>query len=131
MLLVLLGLVEGLNCALHLLTGGACLLLPPGMVEFVEAVQGLPPSFLLHQLNQPTLFQLVAVPDLHQRCTELADGAARGAFEGIQQLECLLQVSLTKQSNRLIHQGLAPAFEGLAMKDKVAMARGDQLLLQR
>ena len=48
-LLVLLGLIEGLNGTLYLLTGGSCLLLPPGMVEFVEAVQGLPPAFLLHQ----------------------------------------------------------------------------------
>ena len=52
------------------------------------------------------------------------------AFQGFQKVQCLLQFSLTKKTDRLIHQGLSPAFKGLAMNVKVAMARSDQLLLQ-
>ena len=122
MLLVRLGIVESLNRTLHPLSGGTGLLLPPGMVEFVEAVQGLPPAFLLHQLHQPTLFQLIAVPDLHQRCTELADRTAGVAFQRFQQVERFLKFPLKKQGDSLILQGLSPAFKGLAIDVKVAVA---------
>ena len=122
MLLVFLGSVEGLNRILDLLSGGTGLLLPPGMVELVEAVQRFPPAFLLDQLDQPALFQLIAVPDLHQRCTELAHRTACVAFQGFQQVECFLKFTFTKQCDSLILEGLLPAIEGLAMDVKVAMA---------
>ena len=40
-LLVLLSRVESLNGVFHLFSGGEGLLLPPGVIESVEAVQGL------------------------------------------------------------------------------------------
>ena len=44
------------------------------------------------------------------------------AFQGLQQHECILKFSLMKQSDGLIHQSLSPAFKGLAMEVKIAMA---------
>ena len=53
------------------------------------------------------------------------------AFEGGEKIEGLLQFPLAKQADRLLFQSLIPAFEGRAMEFKIAMARCNQLLLQR
>jgi hypothetical protein len=73
-----------------------CFGLPPGVIEAIQAVEGFPPSFLLHQASEACVFDAVAVPDLLKCVSKIADGFSLLQFEWLKQRQGLLQLTLAE-----------------------------------
>ena len=100
------------------------------MIKTIDAVQGFPPSFLVHQIVQALAFELIAIPDFPQAVTELSGFAVRSSLHRLQQGQCTIQITLPEHFHGFVLQLLFPVLQGVAILFHVASLRHHEFLLQ-
>jgi len=105
--------LEALQALLHLAVEGLGPSLPPGVIDPVKAVEGLPPAVLLHKLRSPLPLQPVAVPVQPQLITDRRAIGAMLLAHRRQGVQSSVEVTVAEAAQGHAVQGRLPVLQAL------------------